>query len=146
MMLGEMRLQQRERLLWRVRSLDQIDVPRADRSPVGHRLETEDRIPVLGPVEDDLDLLRQLLGLHQRQDLEHLVERAEAARKDHERLGEIRKPELAHEEVVELEVQSLGDVAIRALLERKPDVQADRLAAGIGSAAIGRFHDPGTAA
>ena len=55
----------------------------------------------------------ELLGLHQREDLEHLVERAEPARKDHERLRQVREPELAHEEVVELEVQAVGDVRIR---------------------------------
>ena len=66
--------------------------------------------------------------------------------KDHERLREIREPELAHEEVVELEVQAVGDVRVRALLEGQPDVQADRLAAGFARAAVGRLHDSRAAA
>ena len=73
-------------------------------------------------------------------------QRAEAARKDHQRLGQVREPELAHEEVVELEVQPVGDVRVGALLERQPDVQADRLAAGLVRAAVGRLHDAGAAA
>ena len=52
-------------------------------------------------------LLRQLARLRQREDLEHLVERAEAAGKNDQRLGQVREPELPHEEVVELEVQIL---------------------------------------
>ena len=41
----------------------------------------------------------------QREDFEQLVHGAEAAGEDHQRLRQIREPELAHEEVVELEVQ-----------------------------------------
>src|SRR5262249_54809259 len=33
-----------------------------------------------------------------------------------------------------------------ALLERQPDIESDALAAGLRGAAIGRLHDPGTAA
>ena len=73
--------------------------------------------------------LRQLLGLRQRQDLQHFVQRSEAARKHHQRLGEIREPELAHEEVVKLEAQLRADVRIGQLLERQPDIQPDGFAA-----------------
>ncbi len=106
----------------------------------------EHLVPVLAAVQDDQQLLRQLAGLRQRQDLEQLVERAEAARKDHQRLGQVGEPELPHEEVVELEVQLVGDVAVGALLERQPDVQPDRLAARLVRAAVGRLHDARPAA
>ena len=108
--------------------------------------EVEDLVPVLAAVEDHEQLLRELLRLRQRQDLEHLVERAEAAGKNHQRLGQVGEPELAHEEVVELEVQALGDVAVGPLLERQADVEADALAAGLVGAAIGGLHDAGPAA
>ena len=51
------------------------------------------------------DLLGQLLGLRQRQHFHQLVHGAEAARKNHQRLRQVGEPELAHEEVVELEAQ-----------------------------------------
>ena len=104
------------------------------------------RSQVLGAVEDDLDLLGELFRLHQRQDLEHLVERPEAARKDHQRLCQIREPELPHEEIVELEVQPLRDVAVRPLLEGQFDVQAHGFAARLLGAAVGGLHDARAAA
>ena len=116
----------------------------APHSAIG--LKSRTCVPVLAAVEDDADLLRQLVGLHEREDLEQLVARAEAAGKDHERLRQVREPELPHEEVVELEVQAVGDVRVRALLERQPDVQADRLAAGLARAAVGGLHDARAAA
>ena len=141
-----MRLEQLERALGRIGALHELNVSGADRPPLRHRFQMEDRIPVLGAVQNDLNLLLELLRLHQRQDLEHLVERPESAREDHQRLGQIRKPELAHEEVVELEVQPVGDEAVRALLEGQADVQSDRLAAGLVGAAVGGLHDAGAAA
>ncbi len=82
----------------------------------------------LGAVQNDCYFLRQLLRLYQRQDLEKLVHRSESARKDHQRLRQIGEPELAHEEVMEFEVQFVRDVRIRPLLERQTDVQTDGLA------------------
>ena len=84
--------------------------------------------------------------LHQRQDFGQLVERAKAARKHHQRARQVRKPELAHEEVVELERQLAREVGIRPLLVRQPDVEADGLAAGLGGAAVGGLHDAAAAA
>ena len=86
------------------------------------------------------------LGLDQREDLEQFVHRAEAARENHQRLRQVREPELAHEEVVELEAEFAGDVRIGKLLERQTDVQPDGLAAGVRRAAVGRFHDARPAA
>jgi len=47
---------------------------------------------------------------------------------------------------VELEVQPVGDVLVRALFVGQPDIQPDRLATGLVGAAIGRFHDARAAA
>ena len=80
------------------------------------------------------------------EDFEHLVERAEAAGKDHQRLGQIGEPILAHEEVVELEVERGRDVGVRRLLEGQLDVESDGLAAGLVGAAVGGLHDAGAAA
>ena len=75
-------------------------------SQVTCRRKFNTSVPVVGPVEDHQQLPRELLRLRQREELEQLVERAEAAREDHQRLGEIREPELPHEEVVEVEAQA----------------------------------------
>src|SRR5262245_17931444 len=138
--------QELERRLRRIGPHQKIEILFRNGAPFNQRLHVQNLIPVFAAIEQDLDLLRQLLGLHQGKNLEHLVERAEASRKNDERLRQVRKPELAHEEVVELEVKVVRNVRIRPLLVRKADVQTNRLAACLGGAAIGRFHDAGTAA
>ncbi len=85
-------------------------------------------LPVARSVNDDGDLLGQLPRLRQGEQLEHLVQGAESAGKDHQCLGQIREPELAHEKVVELEVQAGRDVGVGHLLEGQFDVEADGLA------------------
>src|SRR4029079_12219596 len=45
-MLGEMVREQLECRGWRIGVLDEVGVGSADRSPLGHRLELENRIPV----------------------------------------------------------------------------------------------------
>jgi hypothetical protein len=94
-----------EGLLGRVGKLEELDVLGRDGAGIHQHVEVEDLLPILRAVDDDGDLLGQLLGLGQGEDLEHLVEGAEAAGKDHQRLGQVGKPQLAHEEVVELEVE-----------------------------------------
>jgi hypothetical protein len=49
--------------------------------------------------------LASFVGLVEGEELEHFVERAEAAGEDDQRFGEVGEPVLAHEEVVELEVE-----------------------------------------
>ena len=136
----------REGFLRRARRLQVAQIVGRDHAPLGHRRDVHDLVPVVRAIEHDRELLRQLLGLRQRQDLVHLVERPEAAREHHQRLGQVGEPQLPHEEVVELEAQALGRVLVQALLERQLDVEADALAAGLEGAAVGRFHDAGTAA
>src|ERR1700682_6013816 len=89
---------------------------------------------------------RCLAGLRQRQDVGQLVERTEAAGKHDERTREVREPELAHEEIAELEQQLARDVRVRPLLVRKPDVEPDRPTAGLSRTTVRRLHDAASAA
>src|SRR5215471_2717042 len=86
MMRDQMRPQPLECVGRRVDVLQQFEVLVGDRTPLRHRPEVEHLVPVLAAIENDADLLRQLVGLHQREDFEQLVACAEAARKDHQRL------------------------------------------------------------
>ncbi len=98
--------------------------------------------PIVAAEEDDGEVV-DLLGLHQRQRLEELVEGAEATGEDDEGLGILDEHRLAHEEVAEV----LGDVdvGIGAVLARQIDGQPHRDAVGLLGAAVGRLHDARTA-
>src|SRR5580692_7048706 len=97
--------------------------------PILHqRFKVYDFLPKTGAVENNRNLLGELSGLDERENLEELVHGSKPAREDHQRLRQIRKPELAHEKVVELEVEFIGDIRVRELLERKSDVQPDGFA------------------
>ena len=85
-----------------------------------------------------------LAGLDQRQRLEQLVERPEAARQDHERVRVLHEHRLPGEEVVELDRHV--DVGVEVLLHRQLDVAADRHPAGLVGPSVGRLHDPRAAA
>src|SRR5439155_14572658 len=112
----------RERLGRRVDEVEQPEVLLRDH-PVAHeRREIDDLAPVARPIQEGHDRPRELAGLAEGQDLEQLVERAEAAGKDDDGAREVREPELAHEEVVELEREAGRDVGVRALLMREADV------------------------
>ena len=82
------------------------------------RLEVDDLRPVFLAVDHNTYVLGELLGLGEGEELEHLVEGAEAAGEDNQGLSKVGEPELTHEEVVELEVQFGGDVGVGHLLER----------------------------
>src|SRR5689334_14140281 len=99
MMLHQMCLEPLERILRRIAVVHELAILLGYRAPLGHRLEIEHLIPEVSSVKDHFDFLRELVGLSQREDLEELVARAEAAREDHERLREIREPEFPHEEI-----------------------------------------------
>jgi hypothetical protein len=86
------------------------------------------------------------VGLRQGEQFEHLVDGAEAPGKNDQRSRQIGEPVLAHEEVVELEVQRRRDVAVRRLFEGQLNVEADGFSAGLEGAAVGGFHDAGAAA
>ena len=127
------RLQHFERRRRIVGELEQLEVLAVDHAVPDQRVEVDDLVPVARSVEHDRNAALDLARLHQRQDFAHLVERAEAAGKHHQRARQVREPELAHEEVVELERQLAREIGIRPLLVRQADVEADRLAAGVAT-------------
>src|SRR5690606_4717948 len=88
----------------------------------------------------------QLAGLGQGEDLEQFIEGAEAPGKNDYGPGHMREPELAHEEIVEFEIELGGYVRIGGLFMRQPDIQADGASSRVGRAAIGRLHQAGTPA
>ena len=99
--------------------------------------------PVRGPDQHDREVA-DLAGLDEGQRLEQLVERAEAAGQDHERVGVLHEHRLAGEEVAELDAEV--DVRVEALLVGQLDVAADRQPAALLAAAVGRLHHARAAA
>src|SRR6266436_3983572 len=125
--------------------MEDVKLARADRAVFDQRLEIDHLVPVLGAEEHDWHALARLARLHQCEDLEQLVERAIAAGEQHERFGQVDKPELAHEEVVEVKMEAPADIRVVEFLVRDRDGQPDTEPLGFESAAIGRLHDAGTA-
>src|ERR1700687_1698724 len=124
---------------------EQIHVLGRNRSGIGQHFEVDHTTPIFLAVEEDGHLLGELFSLGKGQDLEEFVEGPEATGENDQGLGKISKPELAHEEVVELEVELRSDVGIGDLLKGQGDVEADGFAASLPGAPIGGFHDSGTA-
>jgi hypothetical protein len=113
------------RLVGVISEPEQVDILLVDRGlgqqrpadPIDHPA------PVLRPHQDHGEVL-DLVRLDERQRLEKLVERAVAAREDHEGIGVLHEHDLAGEEVPELDPEV--DVAVEPLLPRQLDVAADR--------------------
>src|SRR5271165_7479943 len=101
--------------------MEEIEIGWADRAIFDQRVEIDHLVPVFGAKEHDRHALACLARLYQGQDLEQLVERAEATRKQHNRLGEVDKPELAHEEVMEVEAQFPADIGVVEFFVRDRD-------------------------
>ena len=108
-------------------------------------MKVDHAVPIVPVVEDDRNLLHAA-GLAERQGVEQLVERAEAAGEDDQRLRPQQEVHLAQREVVELEAQLRRDVGIGHLLGGELDVEADRFRAGVVGAAVGGLHDARSAA
>ena len=79
-----------------------------------------------------------LAGLDEREGLEQLVHRPEAAGQDDEPVGVLHEHDLAGEEVAELDAEV--DVRVERLLVWQLDVAADRQAAALATAPVGRLH------
>src|ERR1700761_5789729 len=124
-----------------MRVLKELEVSGRDRSLLHQYIQVDYRFPVGRTVENDRDLLGQLFGLGEGKDFEGFVERAKAAGKDHQRLGKVGEPVLAHEEVVELEVERRRDVGVGQLLKWQLDVKPNGLAAGFVCAAVRGLHN-----
>src|SRR5579863_10603111 len=143
--LGQTVTQKLETLFRRIHDLEKLQILRRNRSRIHHSLEVDQPVPVFAAVDNDENLLCQLLRLRKRKNFEKLVQGAEAARENHQCFGQVGEPELAHEEVVKLEIQRGSDVGIGHLLERQSDIQSHRLRSGLLCPEIGRFHDARTA-
>ena len=127
--------------------MEEVDVAGGDSAPLDRGdPEVDEALPVVGAIEKNGDVAGELVGLGEGEDLERLVEGAEAAGEDDEGFGEVGEPELAHEEVVELEVERGRDVTVGMLLEGKLDIEADGLGAGLVGSAVGGLHDAGSSA
>ena len=112
------------------------------RSRAARANEVQQLLPVVRIEEDDREV-EHLVGLDQRERLEELVERAEAAGEDHEALCGLHEADLARVEVVERDVDV--EVRVRVLLVRQLDVEADREAAAFLRAAVRGLHHAGPA-
>src|SRR6266446_2240170 len=115
-------LERRARL---IHELEQLQILGREGAVAHQSLEVDHFFPERRTVEEHGNRTLELAGLRQRQDLEQLVERAEAAGKRNQGARQVREPQLAHEEVVELEAELRGDIGIGTLLLRQTDVEAD---------------------
>src|ERR1700730_12496121 len=103
-------------------------------------------MPILAAVDDDQGVFGHFAGLREGHHFPELVHGAETAGENNEGFGDLCEPELAHEEVVEVEAELGADVRIGELLMRQFDREADGLTSGFIGTAVGGFHDAGTAA
>lgn len=87
-----------------------------------------------------------LVGLNQSEQFEHLIERAESARKNDECIGPHRKVEFAYCEIVKLESEIGRRIRVRLLLHRKPYIESYGRRADIRSTSVRGFHNAGAAA
>ncbi len=110
------------------------------------RIEVDDLAPIRFPVQDDGEPAVELAGLRESQQLGQFVQGPEAAGERHEAASEMREPEFAHEEVVELERQLAGDVGIRVLLVGQADVEPHGSPASVRGPSVGGLHDSATSA
>src|SRR5690348_2767323 len=112
-------------LVHRVRYVEQLGILGADGAVADQRVEVHHLVPELGAEQDQRHTLLHLASLHQRQDLEELVEGAVAAWEQHHRLGEVDEPELPHEEVMEMHVELAAHIGIVELLVGDRDGETD---------------------
>src|SRR6266567_3535543 len=109
-MFGYLLLQNLERLSRIVGVLKQLQILRGDGVVLDQSVEIQYFFPKLRAIQHDHDFAFELVGLRQSQNFEKLVESAESAGEDNQRARKISEPELAHEEVMELEGERGRDV------------------------------------
>ena len=106
----------------------------ADGPPVDHGLPVEDFVPIFAAVDEDDVVFGKLAGLQEGEHLPKFVHGAEAAGKNDEGFGDLREPEFAHEEIMEIEAELGADVGVGELFVGQFDREADRFAAGFAGA------------
>src|SRR5277367_471609 len=123
MILGKSVPQELEPFLRRVHELEQLQVLGGNRPRIHHRLEVQHLAPVFLPIDRNQNLLRELLRLRQRQNLKKFIQCPKSTRENHQSLREIRKPELAHKEIMEFEIKRWSDVRVWVLFEGQMNIQ-----------------------
>src|ERR1700722_767742 len=100
---SQLLLQDTERSFGIVGVLKQIQIIPIDGPVFLQRFEIQYLAPEFCAVQHDYNLAFEFLRLSQRQNLEQLVHGSESTRENNQCFRQVRKPEFAHEEVVELE-------------------------------------------
>lgn len=124
---------------------NQRQIFRRNHAMVRQRLQIDDIRPI-GFVEKNDGNARHLSGLHNGQQFEQLIQRAEAAGKYDKRPCAHGQMHLAHVEIMKLECQLRRCVGIGNLFMRERDVEADAGSPRFKSAPVGRLHDARPAA
>src|SRR5580658_3960232 len=117
-------------LIRRLGEPEQLAILGVDDAFVGEKFEVDGATPIRFADQHDRNRL-DLARLHQGQDLEQLVHRAETARKGYQRLRAQQKVHLAQSKVVKAKTQLRRDVGIGILLVRQIDIQADGFCADL---------------
>src|SRR5580704_13607826 len=105
MVFGEAVAKKGEGVFGSIDELEQVEVFGRDGTGVDEGLEVHDAVPVFAAVNDDKDFFREFVGLGEGEDFEELVDGAEAPGKNNQGFGEVGEPELAHEEIMEFEIE-----------------------------------------
>src|SRR5262249_18268264 len=121
-------------------SVENLKVFRTDGSPADEGIEINDLVPVFRTEQHDGHDLPRLGGLNQCQHFKKFVDGAETTGEDDESFRQINKPELTHEEIMEVEDQFRGDIPVHTLFVRQLDIETKASAACEKRAATGRFH------
>src|ERR1035441_7827967 len=99
--LSQFIFQNTKRLLGRIDKANQFQILAADGSGLQQPTEVESALPKLRAVKEDVHAMPHLVGLDQSEELKHFVHGSKTTGKDDQRLGGLREPKLAHEEVAE---------------------------------------------
>ena len=124
---------------------EELEVLVRDHAAVGEKLEVDHLRPIVATEQDDRHRLHAV-RLPQGERLEHLIERTEAAWKEHDSGGPQDEVKLSQCKILELKAEFRRDERIGLLLAGQLDVEADRLASDIEGTTVGRFHDARPAA
>src|SRR5277367_2682434 len=95
--VGSQQLQGR---IGRVREFEQREVFGTDYAVMKKGLEVNDFVPVFRTIQNDGNASLKLAGLRQRENFHDLIQGAEPPRKSNQATRQLRKPQLAHEEVM----------------------------------------------
>src|SRR3546814_8657929 len=117
--------------------MEQVEVVGGDGSFLDEPVEAHHSIPEVSAEQNDRQRLH-LAGLDERQEFEAFVERAEATGEDGYRPRAKQEVHLAEREIRELQAERRRDIGVGELLVRQHDIEADRILALVGGAAIDR--------